>query len=738
MSKSARLQMIALVLCLVATFSASYMFYQRTVSKASAEFSALVDESEIALMGRMESYRNALIAAASHLRAIDRATGPEWSAYVEGLGIADSLPGILGIGLIVPVPDSARETFLEQARLDGLTEFKIFPETERDESFVINYIAPIAPNRAAQGLDIAFEEGRRNAAITARDTNTAQMTPRILLVQDNTQRPGFLLLVPLFENPSSQTGFKGWVYAPFIGARVLQNMTGSQYRDFEVSIYDGDGRADDTLIYTTLDEGQAMPDAQFVQSSEVELFGRKWFIEWRSRAAFEASAADHLYLAILLGGLSITILLGVLFRQFSMREQSIRRIVASKTEQIQTSEQHLTELERRWDMALRGAQIGVFDMNLRTGGSVVSDTWRELMGVPVGKDIGNPQHYFSDRVHPDDLHILKRADSDCIAGLTDRSIAEFRIRCGRDNKTWRWMRTDAIIADRDATGAATRLLGVQTDINDLQVTRAKLQSSEERFRTVLSNAPVGMALSDETGVFLDVNTALASLLGYDKEELIDTIFTGIVADADLKELLPQIEYVRNDREALYQGELRLVHKEGKVIWGLISMSCMTEPQSGKPIFIAQVQDITEVKAVEQLKSQFVSTVSHELRTPLTSINGSLGLVLGAMGGSIDAPVKRLLEIAKANCDRLTVLVNDILDVERISLGAVEFKSGPHDITRLTKQCIADIGPVSEQSKIEITLDAPDEVRTALVDPVRFHQVMTNLLANAVKFSFEGS
>ncbi len=90
------------------------------------------------------------------------------------------------------------------------------------------------------------------------------------------------------------------------------------------------------------------------------------------------------------------------------------------------SRQTLSAAEQRWNMAMEGAEIGVFDVDLKTNTSIVSDTWRDLMGVPRDVALDTQAHFFS-RVHPEDLPILHAADRAAICGTTPRSISEFRV-----------------------------------------------------------------------------------------------------------------------------------------------------------------------------------------------------------------------------------------------------------------------------------------------------------------------
>jgi len=119
--------------------------------------------------------------------------------------------------------------FVAQMQANGSPGFEVRPETNHDQKYVIKYIAPVLPNKEAVGLDISFEKGRREAANRARETNTPQLTPRILLVQDAMKEPGSCCCARCFIARDRATGsFAGWVYAPFVGRNLLQDLTPNQ------------------------------------------------------------------------------------------------------------------------------------------------------------------------------------------------------------------------------------------------------------------------------------------------------------------------------------------------------------------------------------------------------------------------------------------------------------------------------------------------------------------------------
>lgn len=144
--------------------------------------------------------------------------------------------------------------------------------------------------------------------------------------------------------------------------------------------------------------------------------------------------------------------------------------------------------------------------------------------------------------------------------------------------------------------------------------------------------------------------------------------------------------------------------------------------------------VREVERLSEIKDQFVSMVNHELRTPLTALNGSLSLMQSGLGGPFSNEATRMLDIAHRNGDRLSALVGDLLDMSRLDSAQLELDLARHEVGTL----IRGAGEVNAQLFLEydcsLHLDLPGTPVYARVDPQRFSQVLTNLLANAARFS----
>ena len=147
-------------------------------------------------------------------------------------------------------------------------------------------------------------------------------------------------------------------------------------------------------------------------------------------------------------------------------------------------------------------------------------------------------------------------------------------------------------------------------------------------------------------------------------------------------------------------------------------------------------DIRQLKEVERLKTEFVSTVSHELRTPLTAIRGALGLVLAGTTGPIASKTRDLLQIGLQNTERLIRLINDILDVERIESGHLFVRREPCELAEILRTTVESLRTVAMETQVSLVIEAE---KSAVVtgDPDRLVQVFTNLISNAVRFSPRG-
>jgi PAS domain S-box-containing protein len=158
---------------------------------------------------------------------------------------------------------------------------------------------------------------------------------------------------------------------------------------------------------------------------------------------------------------------------------------------------------------------------------------------------------------------------------------------------------------------------------------------------------------------------------------------------------------------------------------------------GQPMgAVAVLHDITERKRIERLQREFISTVSHELRTPLTSITGALGLICSNVMGEVPEAMHELLDIAQQNSQRLSALIDDLLDMDKLHAGKMRFALLRQPLQPQLELALRSNRNYAEQHGVALQLGICPAV-TVEIDAMRLQQVLSNLLSNAAKFSPAG-
>ncbi|MDB9525089.1 ATP-binding protein [Oscillatoria sp. CS-180] len=150
--------------------------------------------------------------------------------------------------------------------------------------------------------------------------------------------------------------------------------------------------------------------------------------------------------------------------------------------------------------------------------------------------------------------------------------------------------------------------------------------------------------------------------------------------------------------------------------------------------VVLLQDITTLKKLDQLKSQFVATASHELRTPLTGMAMSINLLMESAQQKLSANEQELLSVAQEDIDRLQRLVNDLLDLAKIESGRIEMEPVPTQPIKLAEKMASLMKVQVQEAAIDLRLSVPSDLPLVLADPGKITWVLTNLLANALRYA----
>ena len=285
--------------------------------------------------------------------------------------------------------------------------------------------------------------------------------------------------------------------------------------------------------------------------------------------------------------------------------------------------------------------------------------------------------------------------------------------------------------------ALNQRLGQQ--LHELEEARRQVEASGRKLALFAERSPIAVFEFDPEGRVLTMNPAAETLFGYGSGEVVGKSGTDVLFPSTM-----QGDIVERWRNLIRSGEpvfgLRLVtmRRDGAEIICEWSLTPLVNPERRVISVIVQGRDITQQLEAERMKQEFTSTLSHELRTPLTSIIGSLQLINSGVLGDVDKDVLELTTIAERNGQRLLDLINDILDVEKIESGKLTLVPEPLELGELVAESLTLNRAFADRFKVGLATAGDLTPVTVNVDRKRVHQVMTNLLSNAAKFSPEGA
>ncbi len=285
----------------------------------------------------------------------------------------------------------------------------------------------------------------------------------------------------------------------------------------------------------------------------------------------------------------------------------------------------------------------------------------------------------------------------------------------------------------EPNGEPPRFVAIVRDISERKIAENRIRL----FKQVLdqSNDMIYM-IDPESLRFLYVNHAVRNFWGRSRDEIVDHGVADIIPDFDE-------DAFREQAAPLFSGEAEVVlyetvHKrpDGSIVPVEVALQLIA-PSDGILRYVAIVRDVTERKAAEQAKKEFISTVSHELRTPLTSIKGSLDLITAGAVGKVDPKVGSLVTIARKNSERLVRLINDILDMEKLEAGKMDMQFDEVELTAFLHEAVEANRAYADRLNVGIEFHDPGQPIPVRADRDRLMQIMANLLSNAAKFSNPG-
>lgn len=400
----------------------------------------------------------------------------------------------------------------------------------------------------------------------------------------------------------------------------------------------------------------------------------------------------------------------VMLKDISERQQTL--------EKLQKSKALLAKAEKI-------AKIGSWQYDHETKQRSWSEELFNILGFDKDKPIPSCQEIL-DRVYPEDRLLVRNT---LIEGHHQGQPWEINYRLLMPNGIIKYIesRGEPTV---NSEGRVLRVLEIIADVSDRVQTEKSLQRSEEQLRLITDALPVLIAYIDDRHCYRYNNRTYETWYGKPRSSLQGKPIGAVIGRENYQKLLPYIKTALAGKSITFESQP--VAENGSSYW--ISGTYIPDLDADGEVkgFFSMIDDITERKAVDRMKSEFISIASHEMRTPLTSIHGVIKLLCAGRLGELSESGSKMADMALRNSDRLVHLVSDILDLERMESGRDEITKTTCNDAQLIQQAIDTVSSMAKEK--EITFETNSKSIEFTGDRDRLTQTLTNLLSNAIKFS----
>ncbi|WP_427158650.1 ATP-binding protein [Aliinostoc sp. HNIBRCY26] len=278
-----------------------------------------------------------------------------------------------------------------------------------------------------------------------------------------------------------------------------------------------------------------------------------------------------------------------------------------------------------------------------------------------------------------------------------------------------------------------RTAELQEEINVRMQAEAALRQNEEQLRLITNALPVLIAYVDDQQCYRFNNQAYHDWLGQSPGEIYGFHLRQVWGEDCYRRMRVYVEVALSGQAVTYENEIVL--KDGNLRSVDVTYIPHLDEQNMVKGFFALSSDISDRKAIERMKDEFISVISHELRTPLTSLHSALKILATGKLGNLSSEGQQMLSIADESTERLVRLVNNVLDLQRIESGKVVMERQACNAANLITQAAEAMQAMAQQHEVTL-VKQPQEI-SVWADADYILQALTNLISNAIKFSSPG-
>jgi len=382
--------------------------------------------------------------------------------------------------------------------------------------------------------------------------------------------------------------------------------------------------------------------------------------------------------------------------------------------------------QRRFSDAFNSATHGMGLVSLEGRWIDANDSLCRMLGYNKADLL---QRDFQSITHPDDLE----ADLLLTQKLLRGDIPNYQLEKRYVHASGRHIEVLlSVSVVRGVRGEPHYFVSQVQDFTQIREVEKQLRARQQYLQLVMDTVADGILTLDSESCIETTNPGACQILGCTADELIgQSLFTFLTNGHDQRVRRVLAEQARAVLSGPVSLELSGLHRDGS----LLELDCQLSGLQidGRHASVVVLRDITQRKRIERMKSEFVSTVSHELRTPLTAIKGALELISLGVAGEMSEQMRPVMDVAVRNSLRLSALINDLLDLDKLVSGKLELELRDQPLMAIVEDAITLNQRYADDYCVTLRLVAEDDCWVQ-VDARRLQQILTNYLSNAAKFS----
>ncbi|MFN4191919.1 MAG: PAS domain-containing protein [Tabrizicola sp.] len=411
------------------------------------------------------------------------------------------------------------------------------------------------------------------------------------------------------------------------------------------------------------------------------------------------------------------------------------------------------EAEQRLSQVIDGTKVGTWEHDLRTGVTLVSDRWAEIIGYQAVEINPLPLSGWLGMLHPDDAEALIAHEREAFEAGEWQVEHEVRLRHRQGH--WVWVLTRAQVSEWDEAGHPVRTSGINLDITPSKALESALARERDTLARVMEASVSGIVVVDEKGDILFSNAAAARVLGRavgPGDSLLDLLAAAEVRGLEGEPLDPAdlpVARALSGQPGMHELRHRLVWPTGATRHVAVTSARLSAAGADLAV-VCTFTDITDEMEAEarlraamtaaetanRAKSNFLAAMSHEIRTPL---NGVLGMATVLSGRLTDPTEQAMVRVISDSGEHLLGVINDILDLAKIEAGRMVLDPRPIRLAEVLFRVTAlhQVAADEKGIRLQARCIGGSAEETRLGDEKRLIQILHNLIGNALKFTDRG-